>query len=451
MHNNLSFSSSVHFTSQISLLQIEEIQTNDSLLRKYYDSGIIYTAEAAELANMIFTKKERLVLQVHQNKISQRKDGKHREDYCYTNIVTQSGSKKISGSYADVISKLYTFYYGTEDDLSNLCFEDIRNDYETWYAIGRQPATIMVDKKAYRHLAGSKLSKIPISRMTYQDIKGFFINFSKEHSGEYSKSLFNKLRSCIYNMLEYALDTGIITSRIEKYHYTKAIVVCFAQNSRRDTWTSEEYNKLIRFLETQNDVFSLLFEYQLLTGDRFETISALRVPDIDIEGLKVHIHAHNTLSPVGSKKSYTVKEGTKGNGQNARRWMVITPFTLDVLKKAMMLDRDSNLVFSYNGRSVVYSTYNRRVNAICKEAGVTYHNPHSARSYIASKLNTGDNISQMCDYFGWSDKKMALRYNRNIDRETAEIRQRLELITSVHQSAPANPLSKFHKEKAANA
>ena len=53
----------------------------------------------------------------------------------------------------------------------------------------------------------------------------------------------------------------------------------------------------------------------------------------------------------------------------------------------------------------------------------------------------------MCDYFGWSDKKMALRYNRNIDRENAEMRKKLELITPVHQSAPAKPLSKNIKKK----
>ena len=90
--------------------------------------------------------------------------------------------------------------------------------------------------------------------------------------------------------------------------------------------------------------------------------------------------------------------------------MIITQFTLEVLKKAMALDTYSEFVFSYKGGPVIYSTYARRVHTICEEAGVIYHNPHSARSYIASKLNTGANISQMCDYFGWSDKKMALRY-----------------------------------------
>ena len=46
---------------------------------------------------------------------------------------------------------------------------------------------------------------------------------------------------------------------------------------------------------------------------------------------------------------------------------------------------------------------------------------------------------------------MALRYNRDIDRETAEILEKLPKVASVHQIAPANPLSEEGNGKAANA
>ncbi|MBR5376295.1 MAG: tyrosine-type recombinase/integrase [Lachnospiraceae bacterium] len=208
---------------------------------------------------------------------------------------------------------------------------------------------------------------------------------------------------------------------------------------------------MIGYLETQDDVFSCMFEYQLLTGDRYETISALRYEDVDEERCMVHIHGHNTLAPVGSEQSYTVKEGTKGNSQNGRRYMPVTDFTMAVLKRAMDIDPESGFVFSFRGKPIQYNTYASHVHIFCEKAGVTYHNPHSARAFIASKLSTGDNIAQMSDYFGWSDKKMALRYNRNIDRETAEIREKLELINPVHPSAPKIPLHKTTNEKAANA
>lgn len=434
----------------VGVLQIDEIRMNEALLQKYRDNGMMNTTEAAELNNMLFSKKERMVLQVHKNKFSYRKDGKHREDYCYTNVKAENGSKKVSGVYADVILKLYAFYYGADDD-SNASLSEIRDSYEAWYKIGRQPATLMADQKAYLHIKGSKLDRIPIRRITYQDIKAFFVNFSKEHAGEYAKSTYDKLRSCIYNMLEYALDEGIISTRVEVYHYTKAVMVCFAQKEPRETWNTEEHGRLIEHLEAKNDVFSMFFEYQLLTGDRYETISALRREDIDEERCLVHIHAHNTLAPAGSGSTYEVKEGTKGNGQNGRRWMPILPSTLNVLKRAMELNPDGEYVFEFRGRAVQYSTYVRHVNILCKEAGVTYHNPHSCRSFVASKLNDGSNIAQMSSYFGWSDKKMALRYNRDIDRENAEILEKLPKVASVHQIAPANPLSKEDNEKAVNA
>ncbi|MBQ9361785.1 MAG: tyrosine-type recombinase/integrase, partial [Lachnospiraceae bacterium] len=418
--------------SSVSTMQIEEIRMNELLLQKYRDNGMMMTAEAAELNSMLFSKKERLVKQVHKNKISYRKDGKHREDYCYTNVKVGGSSSKVSGSYTDVVLKLYSIYFGTGDDI-DLSFSEIRADFEKWYIIGRQPSTLMADQKAYLHIKGTKLDKMPIRKITYQDIKSFFVNFSKEHAGEYAKSTYDKLRSCIYNMLEYALDEGIISNRVEKYHYTKAIIVCFAQNDPRGTWTTEEHDRLIRYLDAQEDVFSMLFEYQLLTGDRYETISALRREDIDEDRCVVHIHAHNTLAPAGSERTYSVKEGTKGNGQNGRRWMPILPFTLKVLKRAMELEPDGEFVFMFRDKAVQYNTYIARVHRLCEAAGVPYHNPHSCRSYVASKINDGNNISQMSDYFGWSDKKMALRYNRDVDRDSAEIREKLTRVASVHR------------------
>ncbi len=419
--------------TSVTLMQLEEIRMNEALLQRYNENGMMNTAEAATIREMLFSKKERYVLKIHKSKISYRNDGKHRKDYCYTNIKTNMGWKKVSGSYSDVIIRLYSFYYGDNENDNSLSFADIRADYEVWFAIGRQPSTLMVDRKIYNnHIKDSRLDRIPVRKMGYQDIKSFFVNFSKDHAGEYSKSTYDKLRSCIYNMLEYSLDEGIISTRIEKYHFTKAIIVCFAQKDPRETWTTEEYSTLINYLETQDDIFSHMFEYQLLTGDRYETISALRCEDIDKEKCLVHIHSHNTLSPVGSERSYTVKEGTKGNGSNGRRFMPITAFTLNVLRRAMDREPESEFVFEFNGKAVQYNTYISHVRLLCSQAGVTYHNPHSARAYVASKLNTGDNIAQMSDYFGWSDKKMALRYNRNIDHETAEIRKKLDLLASVH-------------------
>ena len=467
MYNNRRIQANVHAHDQFALtdssggndnnvlsvraIEIEEIRTYEALLQKYRENGMMRTTEAAELDKMLFSKKERMVLKVHKNKISYRRDGKHRDNYCYTNAKTEDGSIKVSGSYTDVILKLYGIYYGVDEDDVNVRFCDIRKAYEEWYQLGRQPSTLMADQKAYIHIKGTKLDKKPIRRITYQDIKGFFVNFSKEHAGEYAKSTYDKLRSCIYNMLEYALDEGIISNRVERYRYTKVIMVCFAQNEPRETWTTGEHSQLIRNLESKDDVFSMFFEYQLLTGDRYETISALRKSDVDEERCMVHIHSHNTLAPAEAEGTYSVKEGTKGNGQNGRRWMPILPATLAVLKRAMALNPDGEFVFEFRGKPVQYNTYVRHVNILCKEAGVPYHNPHSCRSFVASKLNDGSNIAQMSSYFGWTDKKMALRYNRDIDRDNAEIREKLIRMVPVHQIAPENPLSESHNEKAVNA
>lgn len=390
-------------------------------------SDIIKTAEAVEIDNMLFKQKERMVLKVHTNKIQERSDNRHSEGYCYTYILTNYGSQQIGGSTRrQLIEKLYDFYYSENN--KDISFESIRDEYLDWYRVGRAGTSVDVDRKAYSHIKGSKLASKPLSKITYQDIKGFFTDFSKKNVGKYSKSMYDKIRTCIYNMLEYALYEGYRDIRVESFHYPKSVSVCFKQMDQADTWTKDEHDTLLGYLIKQNDVFSLMFLYQLLTGDRFETVSAITPEDVDVDHMMVSIHAHHVQNERGSETPYAVKEGTKGNSSKGRRKLPITKLTLDVLLRAIsIMPEGSKYIFEYNGRPVCANTYRNHIHVICKEAGVPYHSPHRARNYAASIVNSGDNISEMCEYFGWADKKMPLRYNRNLGNED-ELREKLSKI-----------------------
>ena len=220
------------------------------------------------------------------------------------------------------------------------------------------------------------------------------------------------------------------------YKYTRDIMVRFKQSSPRETWTVSEHEKLIRYLDLQNDVFSLLFEYQLLTGDRFETASAIMASDIDEENLKLYIHMHQIEAEVGSYRSFMVVDGTKGNSSSGKRDVPIVAETLAVLKRAISLNPSGTYVFEYKGNPVHPTTYRNHVYRICKAVGVPYHNPHSSRSYVASEVNTGGNTGEMCDYFGWSDRSMPSRYGRNINDGDSTFRKKLTKMT--HRTTRTN-------------
>ena len=389
------------------------------------------TLEAAEVAFnniMNFKKKEKYVLERLSNKITQREDKRHSDDFYYTRIKTPAGSKKVSGNYVDVIFMLYDFY-SAADDKNKKTLADIRHEYEQWFRQGRKPATVKVSDQAYKHIKGTFLDYTPINEITYQTVKKFFQDFSARNVGIYTRSLYEKIRTDLYTMLEYALDNGIINQRVATYNFTRDISVRFKQSEPRRTWTENEHRKLIEYIETvKDDVFALLFEYQLFTGDRFETASAIIPKDVDEENMTLYIHLHQITADVGSDSRYTVEEGTKGNSSRGRRYVPLLPETLSVIKRAIALNPDGVYVFEYNGKPVNPTTYRNHVAKLCAEAGVPYHNPHSTRCFVASKINTGGNIGEMCDYFGWSSPSMPLHYGRNINDNDSRLRYNLTKI-----------------------
>ena len=389
--------------------------------------GNFEAAEAAFEKMLSFKKKEKFVLTHHNNKISKREDARHSKDFYYTRIKTPTGSKRVTGNYYDVIVSLYNFY--NRGKTENPTLADIRQDYEKWFREGRKPETVRISNQSYKHIKGTALDITPICELSYQTIKKFFQDFSAHNAGQYTRSLYEKLRTDIYNMLEYALDHDIITQRIAMYNFTRDISVRFKQSDPRDTWTAEEHRQLIEYLDTlNNDIFALLFEYQLLTGDRFETASAMIPSDIDKEKMRLFIHLHQIGAEKSAGSRYVVVEGTKGNGSSGKRYIPLLPETMAVIQRAISIRPDSTYVFEFHGKPVNPTTYRKHVKKLCTEAGVPYHNPHSARCFAASMIFTGGNIRETCNYFGWSSPTMPSHYGRDINDNDSQLRQNLAKI-----------------------
>lgn len=405
-------------------------------LQPLLNCGTLESAEVAFNDIMTFKKKEKYVLERHSNKISKREDSRHSKDFYYTRIKTPAGSIKISGSYTDLIIKLYDFYVPSSDK-GSLTFADIRPDFEKWFRKGRKPATLKISKSSYKHIKGSSLDKTPICKITYQSIKKFFNDFSAEHDGEYVRSLYEKLRTDIYNMLDYALDADIISNRVEMFSFPKSITVRFKQSEPSKTWTHSQHLALCDFLDSKtDDVFALLFKYQLLTGERFETASAIMPDDIDNENMLLFIHNHQITADDESGSHFMVIDGTKGNSSHGKREVPILPETLSILRHAFSLNPGGTYVFEFNGKPLNPDTYRKHVKKLCEAAGVPYYKPHSARNFVASSLFTGDNIKEMCDYFGWACSSMALHYSRNITDDDSAFRSSLAKMAHRKDSTP---------------
>ena len=133
-----------------------------------------------------------------------------------------------------------------------------------------------------------------------------------------------------------------------------------------------------------------------------------------------------------------VVDGTKGNSSHGKREVPILPETLSVLRRAFNLNPGGTyvFVFEFNGKPLNPDTYRKHVKKLCEAAGVPYYKPHSARNFVASSLFTGDNIKEMCDYFGWACSSMALHYSRNITDDDSAFRSSLAKMAHRKDSTP---------------
>ncbi len=257
----------------------------------------------------------------------------------------------------------------------------------------------------------------------------------------HSDRSYEKLRADIYNMLEYALEEDIISQRVATFNFSKSITVRFKQSEPRETWTVNEHMRLLEYLDgLSDDIFALLFEYQLLTGDRFETSSAMLPSDVNADNLTVRIHSHQITADAAAPSQFDVVDGTKGNSPKGKRDFPILSVTLGVIRRAIALKPEGTYVFEFNGRPVNPITYRKHVKKLCEAAGVPYHNPHSARNFAASMINNGDNIQEMCDYFGWSCAGMASLYGRNIADSDSALRASLRKIAHLTGDTPRKAL-----------
>ena len=158
--------------------------------------------------------------------------------------------------------------------------------------------------------------------------------------------------------------------------------------------------------------------------------------DVNADNLTVRIHSHQITADAAAPSQFEVVDGTKGNSPKGKRDFPILPVTLDVIRRAIALNPEGTYVFEFNGKPLNPDTYRKHVKKLCEAAGVPYYKPHSARNFVASSLFTGDNIKEMCDYFGWACSSMALHYSRNITDDDSAFRSSLAKMAHLEDSTP---------------
>lgn len=183
-----------------------------------------------------------------------------------------------------------------------------------------------------------------------------------------------------------------------------------------DTWTVEEFNKVIQCED--NAVYRLLFEFLYWTGCRRGEALALRKKDYDQDTGTVYIH-HGVCK-------YR-QEGFKPlkNASSVRRIKLDTELNKTVSELVKQLPDADSFLFGVVEPVSIKTVENRFKRAI-KEADVNPIRLHDLRhSFATNAINHGVNIVALSKYLGHSSIEQTLATYSHLLEKTADEMNRI--------------------------
>lgn len=212
-----------------------------------------------------------------------------------------------------------------------------------------------------------------LDKKTYQEMLN---GYAKHHQKQTTLDFHHQVKGCVLD----AFDEGLIP-----YNPTRrATIKGLAPLKKRNKYLSKyEVEKLIEVMdlgdELNKDWFLLLI---LKTGLRFAEAIGLTPEDFDFKNQTLRVN--KTLD---YKKSGTPGFKKTKNASSNRTIMIDYQLSLAFMQFLKGLPADQP-IFT-NGKRVFNSTFNNRLKALCKKAGIQYISIHGLRHTHASLLMFG--------------------------------------------------------------
>lgn len=206
----------------------------------------------------------------------------------------------------------------------------------------------------------------PLHHFEFKDIKAYmFQNVLNDLSKQYSKGYVVAVKTCIKQLVHYAIKLEII-----EHDYSVVLKAKGKEQKEQSVFTVDEVSKIISSMGKVKNVESIVF--MLFTGCRPSEMLNVRLENIDLE--------HNIIH------SFGVKTKTSKNKR------VPIP---DILKE-YIVDRVENghyyLFPTVNGYRNPYASYINEYKQMLQTIGIEYKTPKSCRHFFATVTNN-ENIN----------------------------------------------------------
>lgn len=310
----------------------------------------------------------------------------------------------------------------------NITLEDA---YKEWLIYRRdytavKPKTIQENVAEWnKFFKDTDLSKMPLKDIEPLTLTRFFRKVTKDRTVTHKR--ISNARSVLNGIMFYAIEEGIITHNPVSDVNFKQFVYKPIENQSNNVFSKEDTKKLLLYLQTINEPYSLAIQLSFYLFIRVGETKAIRWEDIDYKNQTVYLHGQVLTERIlnddltFSSRTVTLSDQMKGNTSKGYRKQYLCKQALQILEKAKLLNPNGKFVFEPNGRVMTTDSFNRRLKKYCKEADIEYHSSHKIRFYNASTAYDGKNLTTISRLMGHSEVETTLHYLRNVSKDSNDM------------------------------
>lgn len=288
------------------------------------------------------------------------------------------------------------------------------NDYKRFF-----PKNCILCQKKFRQIAEIDLEafikttihELKLTRKTYGGLRTIILGIFK-----YGKSK-------RYTTISITTFFGDLT--LSQKSFAKKIV-----DRESEVFSESETIRIKSYLRENQTIRNLGIALAFETGLRVGELCALKKCDIDIERHIIHIQRTEVTykDPETNKRVCEVRDVPKTEAGD--RDLIIPDTAIPILDSIFLLSRNSDYLFSENGKRIRSNAFNRCLTRICNNLHMKHRSMHKIRkTYGTMLINSHVDEILIAEQMGHKDiattKKYYYRSNRNDNTRYTQINNAL--------------------------
>lgn len=341
------------------------------------ENGIIDLSHVQEIVEM---QKRNEILQTHQQKIWQGKDGYWRT---YLNVEERKLIKKKNKR--DLENELVEFY---REQLEN---PTIRESFEEWndrrldlkkISASTHERNAQIFERFYGEFGKRRIKSVEpeeVEDFLEEQISKFDLNAKAFSNLKCVTRGFLK-RAKKRKLIDWSPETMLDDMDISDHEFKKVI-----KENEEEVFDESELPKVFECLEENMDLKNAGIMLMFLTGVRVGELVTLKSSDFDGNTFKVRRTETRVKKPEGKGYDYLVKEYPKTKA-GIRTVIVPESYKWLVMRLKHRAPFQEYIFMDEKGKRMTTNVFRRRMVKICKQIQVVKKSPHKARRTYASIL-----------------------------------------------------------------